>query len=216
MKLLQVDSSARASSVSRRLTARFAEEWRKNHPHGKVIHRDLAATKLPLITDDWSATYAEGTKLTAAQKSYLATSDELIEELQAADTIVIGAPMYNFSISAPLKAWIDQIVRMGKTVGYGPDGPRGLLQNKKVVVITARGGAYEKGSPTEAFDFQEPYLKLVLSFIGLTDVTFIHAEKQAKPEADVFFSAVTAKIGCVVREHKQAMYVEASSIAGAP
>jgi FMN-dependent NADH-azoreductase len=216
MKLLQVDSSARASSVSRRLTARFTEEWRKNHPHGKVMHRDLAATKLPLITDDWGATYAEGTKLTAAQKSYLATSDELIEELQAADTVVIGAPMYNFSISAPLKAWIDQIVRMGKTVGYGPDGPRGLLRNKKVIVITARGGAYEKGSPTEAFDFQEPYLKLVLSFIGLTDVTFIHAEKQAKPEADVFFSAVTAKIGRIVREHKETMYVEASSVAGAP
>jgi FMN-dependent NADH-azoreductase len=81
----------------------------------------------------------------------------LIEELQSADTIIIGAPMYNFSISSPLKAWIDQIVRVGKTLGYGPDGPRGLLEAKKVIVVTARGGSYEKGTAREAFDFQEPY-----------------------------------------------------------
>lgn len=209
MKLLQVDSSARDSSVSRRLTARFAEEWKKNHPHGRVIHRDLASTKLPLITDDWGATYLEGAKLTAAQRSYLSTSDELIEELQAADTVVIGAPMYNFSISSPLKAWIDQIVRLGKTVAYGPSGPQGLLAGKKVVVITSRGGAYEKGTAREASDFQEPYLRHVLGFVGLTDVTFIHAEQQAKPEADAIFAAVTAKIGRIVREQKQNIAVEA-------
>src|SRR6267142_6568126 len=203
MKLLQVDSSARASSVSRRLTARFAEEWRKNHPHGKVTHRDLAATKLPLITDDWGATYAEGTKLTAAQKLYLATSDELIEELQAADTVVIGAPMYNFSISAPLKAWIDQIVRLGKTVTYGPNGPQGLLSKKKVVVITSRGGAYEKGTAKEAYDFQEPYLRYVLGFMGLTDVTFIHAENQGRAEAAVHFADAAERIGGIVNEDHQ-------------
>ena len=145
MKLLQIDSSARTSSVTRQLTARFAEEWKKNHPDGEVMQRDLSAT-LPQITDDWSATHLEESKLTPAQRSYLSTSDELIEELEAADTVVIGAPMYNFSIPSSLKAWIDQVVRIGKTVGYGPNGPQGLLRKKKVVVITSRGGAYEKGT----------------------------------------------------------------------
>src|SRR6266853_3396536 len=175
MKLLQIDSSARrTSSVSRQLTAKFAEEWRKRHPDGEVIQRDLSATALPLITDDWGATYLEDSQLTLAQRSYLSTADQLIQELAAADTIVIGAPMYNFSIPSLLKAWIDQVVRLGKTISYGPNGPQGLLAKKKVFVITSRGSAYEKGSVREAFDFQEPYLRHILGFVGLTDVTFIH------------------------------------------
>src|SRR6266852_7478871 len=155
MKLLQIDSSARrTSSVTRQLTAKFAEEWRTNHPYSEVIQRDLSATALPLITDDWGATYLEDSQLTLAQRSYLSTSDQLIEELKAADTVVIGAPMYNFSIPSLLKAWIDQVVRIGETVGYGPNGPQGLLAGKKVVLITSRGGAYEKGTAKGAFDFQ--------------------------------------------------------------
>jgi len=98
MKLLQIDSSARAGSVTRRLTAKFAEQWRANQPAGEVIERDLSTTMLPLITDDWSATQIEPSKLSAAQRNYLSASDRLIEELQVADTIVIGAPMYNFAI----------------------------------------------------------------------------------------------------------------------
>ena len=209
MKLLQIDSSARASSVSRRLTAKFAEEWKKNHPEGQVIHRDLPTTVVPSITDDWGATYVEASKVTPAQRSYLSTSDELIEELQAADTVVIGAPMYNFSISSPLKAWIDQVVRMGKTFAYGANGRQGLLGNIKVVVITARGGAYEEDSVSKALDFQEPYLRLILGFVGITDVTFIHAEKQAKAEADASIAAVTAQIARIAREQNQAIPVEA-------
>src|SRR6266567_1619607 len=122
MKLLQIDSSARTSSVTRQLTARFAAEWKENYPDGEVIHRDLSATTLPLITDDWGAAQLEESKRTPAQRSYLSASDELIEELQAADTVVIGVPMYNFSIPSSLKAWIDQIVRIGKTFNYGPNG----------------------------------------------------------------------------------------------
>src|SRR5260370_20752087 len=203
MKLLQVDSSARASSVTRRLTARFAVEWRENHPDGEVIYRDLSATKLPPITDDWGAAHLEESKLTPGQRSYLSTSNELIEELQAADTVVIGAPMYNFSIPSSLKAWIDQIVRLGKTVGYGPNGPQGLLARKKVVVITSRGASYEKGTARGAFDFQEPYLLHMLRFIGLTDVTSIHAENQAYEKADVFFSAAAKRIGEIVIDQDQ-------------
>ena len=195
MKLLQIDSSARAGSVTRRLTAKFAEQWRANQAGGEVIERDLLTTILPLVTDDWSATQIEPSKLSSAQRNYLSASDRLIEELQVADTIVIGAPMYNFAIPSLLKAWIDQIVRMGKTFSNGPQGPRGLLGNKKLIVITARGGAYAKGTPTEAFDFQEPYLRHILGFIGLTDVTFIHAEKQSGEEAGLHFAAAAEQIG---------------------
>src|SRR6202035_6076674 len=194
MKFLRIDSSARTASVTRQLTARAATEWKENYPDGDVIHRDLAATQLPPITDDWSATHIETSELTPAQRSYLSTSDRLIEELRAPDTIVIGAPMYNFSISSPLKAWIDQIVRMGKTFGYGPNGPRGLLEMKKVIVITARGGAYEKGTAREAFDFQEPYVRHILGLIGLTDVTFIHAENQAREQAGPSFAAAAEDV----------------------
>ena len=114
MKLLRIDSSARTASVTRQLTARAAEEWKENNPDGDVIHRDLSAIQIPPITDDWSATLLEALKLSPGQRSYLSTSDQLIDELRAADTIVIGAPMYNFSISSPLKAWIDQIVRIDR------------------------------------------------------------------------------------------------------
>src|SRR6267142_1204135 len=107
MKLLQIDSSARrTSSVTRQLTVKFAQEWRKSHPHGEVIQRDLSATALPLITDDWGATYLEDSQRTPAQRAYLSTSDELVEELKVADTVVIGAPMFNFIIPSSLTVWI--------------------------------------------------------------------------------------------------------------
>jgi len=203
MRLLQIDSSARTTSVTRKLTAKFAEAWQKSHPNGQVIRRDLTATAFPLITDDWGATFLDPSKLTAAQHSYLATSDQLIEELHAADTVVIAAPMYNFTIPAPLKAWIDQIVRMGKTFSYGASGPQGLVGNKRVVVITARGGAYEKGTPRNAFDFQEPYLKHILGFIGLTDVTFIHAESQAGEQGVTSLAAAGELIGGIIAQENQ-------------
>src|ERR1700688_5249253 len=198
MKLLQIDSSARAGSVTRGLTAKFAEEWKTNHPTGEVIQRDLSTTSLPLITDDWNATHIEPSKWSPSQRNYLATSDALIEEVLAADIIVIGAPMYNFAIPSLLKAWIDQIVRVGKTVAYGSNGPQGLLGNRKVVVITARGGAYEKGTPREKVDFQEPYLRHVLGFVGLTDVTFIHAENQSRDGAAPSLAAAAEQIGHLV------------------
>ena len=183
MKLLQIDSSARAGSVTRRLTSKFAEQWRANHLAGEVIQQDLSRTTLPVIADDWSATQIEPSKLSSAQRNYLSTSDPLIEEMQFADTIIIGAPMYNFAIPSLLKAWIDQVVRVGKTVAYGPSSRQELLENKRVFVITARGGAYEKGTPSEKLDFQEPYLRQIFGFLGITDVTFIHAENQLREGA---------------------------------
>lgn len=179
MKLLRIDSSARKNSVSRQLTAEFVESWRQHHPDGQVVERDLAATNLPHITDEWvRAVHSDPLSLTTEQREVLAASDTLIDELRQADVIVIGAPMYNFAIPAPLKAWIDQVVRVGKTVLFGPSGPKGLLKDKKAYVITSRGGAFRPGTATERFDYQEPYLRHILAFIGLTDVTFIHAENQ--------------------------------------
>jgi FMN-dependent NADH-azoreductase len=179
MKLLRIDSSARRNSVSRQLTERFVEAWKKENPEAEVIHRDLATTHLPLITDEWTlAAHSDPVTLTPAQREALDVSYTLIDELLAADVIVIGAPMYNFTVSAPLKAWIDQVVRAGRTVLFGPNGTKGVLKGKKVVVVTSRGGSYRPGSPAAQFDHQEPYLRHILAFIGLTDVTFIHAENQ--------------------------------------
>src|ERR1700730_5084027 len=202
-KLLRIDSSARSSSITRQLTAKFVEEWKKNHPAGEVVQRDLATTVLPHITDDWAGAHLDPSQLTPAQRSYLATSDQLIEELQAADTIVIGAPMYNFAIPSSLKAWIDQIVRMGKTIGYGASGSRGLLANKRVIVVTARAGAYRKGNPAVKFDFQEDYLRHSFGFIGLTDVTFINAENQWREEAGPRLAAAAEEIGRLAVEQSQ-------------
>jgi FMN-dependent NADH-azoreductase len=183
MKLLRIDSSARRNSVSRQLTQKFVEIWKKENPAGEVIDRDLATTALPLITDEWMlAAHSDLATLTPAQRETLSVSDTLVDELLSADTIVIGAPMYNLTVSAPLKAWIDQIVRAGRTVLWGSNGSQGALKNKKVVVLSSRGGSYRPGTPTAQYDHQEPYLRHILAFIGLTDVTFIHAENQKPGE----------------------------------
>lgn len=196
MKLLRIDSSARRSSVSRLLTSRFVEAWQLEHPEGTLVERDLSTTDLPHITDEWvQAVHSNPATLTAEQKGVLRLSDELVEELVQADTIVIGAPMYNFAIPAPLKAWIDQVVRVGKTVLPAASRSEGILKNKKVYVVTSRGGAFRPGTPTERFDHQEPYLRHILAFIGLTDVTFIHAENQKPGEqTEVYKAAAIAKI----------------------
>jgi FMN-dependent NADH-azoreductase len=164
------------------LTANLVAAWTRENPEGEVIRRDLAATSIPPITDEWlQAAYQSADKRTEEQCQTLWLSEILIDELLAADLIVIGAPMYNYAISAPLKGWIDQIVRPGRTVVYGPSGPKGLLTGKKVIVLTARGGAYSNGSSRASYDHQQPYLRLILAYIGLTDVTFIHAENQQRP-----------------------------------
>lgn len=183
MKLLRIDSSARRNSISRQLTQKFVEIWKKENPGGEVIDRDLAITSLPLITDEWMlAAHSDLAALTPAQRETLSISDRLVDELLAADTIVIGAPMYNLTVSAPLKAWIDQIVRAGRTVLWSASGAEGVLKGKKVVVLTSRGGSFRPGTPTAQYDHQEPYLRHILGFIGLTDVTFIHAENQKPGE----------------------------------
>jgi FMN-dependent NADH-azoreductase len=111
-------------------------------------------------------------------------SDDLVAELLKADTIVLGAPMYNFSVSSTLKAWIDHVARVGLTFKYTETGPVGMVQGKKVYVFTSRGGVYSQG-PAKSMDFHETYLRAVLGFIGLSDITFIHTEGLAMGEAAV-------------------------------
>ncbi len=178
--LLIINSSPRSNSVSRRLTRHFAEEWKAKHPDARVTERDLAAEDLPFVTESWiQASYTRVNQRTTDQQQVLALSDALIEELMAADVIVLGVPMHNFSIPASLKAWFDLVVRAGKTFSYSDKGPKGLLAaEKQVLAIVSRGGVYNDGS-TASSDFQVPYLRHMLRFVGLENVTVIDADKQA-------------------------------------
>jgi FMN-dependent NADH-azoreductase len=130
----------------------------------------------------------------------LALSDALVAELQAADVIVIAVPMHNFGIPSALKAWIDHIVRPGQTFSYSKQGPRGLVEGKKVVLVFARGGVYSSG-PMQPFDFQEPYLRTILGFIGMTDVEIVRIEGLAMGEEAMRSALISAKAhaGEVVR-----------------
>ena len=178
--LLIINSSPRGNSVSRRLTRHFAEEWKAKHPDTRVVERDLTAGALPFVTEPWiQASYTPPAQRTPQQQQALALSDALIDQLMAADVIVLGVPMHNFSIPAPLKAWFDLVVRAGKTFSYGDKGPKGLIDSgKRVVAIVSRGGVYDEESAASS-DFQVPYLRHMLRFVGLEDVTVIAADKQA-------------------------------------
>lgn len=174
--LLVINSSAAGTdSVSRVLVADAVSKLIAASPGAQVTHRDLDASPIPNLT---SATLAgvRGIAKTDAEHAARKLSDELIGELRAADTIVIGAPMYNFSVSTLLRAWFDYVLRAGATFSYSAAGPQGLLAGKRAIVVEARGGLYSEG-PAAAIDFQEPYLRHLLGFVGITDVTFVHVEK---------------------------------------
>jgi FMN-dependent NADH-azoreductase len=175
--LLHIDASPRGDySISRKVSAAFADSWKKNHPEGKVIRRDLATTHLTFVDMDWIAgAYSTPDQHTAAHKKALAISDELIGELFAADHIVIGTPMYNFAIPAVVKAWIDHIVRVGKTFSVGAGGYEGLAKGRKATVIIASSGNYAEGTPYAPYNQESPYLKAIFGFIGITDVEFVLA-----------------------------------------
>jgi FMN-dependent NADH-azoreductase len=176
--LLRVDSSAmnRDASTSRQLTDAFVQEWQRLHSDGTVISRDLSASPLPQMSAGWiAAAHTPEAARTPEQRKVLAISDELIAELQAADEYVIGVAMYNFSIPAALKLWIDQIVRAGKTFSYESGTPAGVLRQKKATFLIASGGVYEVGTPAGEMNFVEPYLRAIFAFIGVADSRFITA-----------------------------------------
>ena len=175
--LLKIDVSPRGDySVSRKLGNHFAIEWQANHVGGEIITRDLATTKLPYVDLPWIAgAFTSPDQHTAEHKSALKISDELIAEFLAADEVVISTPMYNFNVPAVLKAWIDHIVRLNKTFSFGPEGLKGLAAGKKVTIIIASGSEYTEGSPLESYNLEGPYFKVIFGFIGITDITIVHA-----------------------------------------
>jgi FMN-dependent NADH-azoreductase len=175
--LLHINSSVRSNgSASRQLTAEFIQKWRAAHTDYRIVERDLAAEPVPHVTEQTIGAYfTPAENRSAEQAEAVSLSDQLVAELIAADVIVLGAPMYNFSVSSALKAWIDHIARAGVTFKYTETGPVGLLGGKKVIVFTSRGGVYSEG-PAKSMDFHETYLRGVLGFVGLDDVTFVHTE----------------------------------------
>lgn len=179
--VLVIDSSPNLSaSVSRGLTRRFTDAWALAHPGDRIVHRDVGANPPPhLNAETLAAWVTPAEKRDAEQASLAILSDALIDELFDADVVVIGAPMHNFSTSSGLKTWIDHVARAGRTFRYSEAGPKGLVTDKPVYVISSRGGFYSAGSGGEAADFQESQLVHVLRFMGLTDVTVVRAERLA-------------------------------------
>jgi FMN-dependent NADH-azoreductase len=181
MLLLHVDSSILGSnSVSRTLSAEVVAAERERSPGLEVVYRDLAAHPLQHLSGaHLAAAQAGPTELPAALQHDLAQGQAALEEFLAADAVVIGAPMYNFSVSSQLKAWVDRLAVAGKTFKYDEKGVVGLAGGKRVIVASSRGGFYGADTPRAAFDHQETYLRAVLGFFGITDVTFIRAEGMA-------------------------------------
>ncbi|MFA8387338.1 MAG: FMN-dependent NADH-azoreductase [Pelagibaca sp.] len=184
--VLRIDASARRDgSESRALTQRIVDRLDPQN----IIHRDLA-TAIPTIDSDWlAANWTKEDERSDEQRATLALSDSLIEEIKAADTLVIGTPIYNFGIPANLKAWIDQIARAGLTFRYTEAGPEGLLTGKRAIIAIASGGT-QVGSD---IDFASGYLRHVLGFVGITDVQVVAAD-QLMVDADASHAKANAAL----------------------
>ena len=157
------------------MTRQIVNRLKAVEPTLDVVQYDLGDRPLPHLSSDAIGALRRAEIATAEQRELGALSDRMIDELQRADLIVIGSPMHNFGITSQLKAWFDTIIRAGKTFSYGEQGPEGLLKDKHAIVVETRGGVYTTG-PAASFNHQEPHLKTLLGFIGISDVQFIHAE----------------------------------------
>ncbi len=204
MKLLHIDSSPLGgNSVSRQLTERLVAQWRATHPGTVVEHLDLAVDAPSHLSMDSlgfrTSPNAEG--LTDVQRRENQVSEKLVSQFLAADVVVVGAPMYNFSVPTQLKAWVDRVAQAGRTFTYTDKGPKGLAGGKTVIVASSRGGVYSSNPALAGLDHQESYLKTVFGFFGVTDVRIVRAEgvamgdaakAQALTQADVTIKALTA------------------------
>jgi len=177
--LLVINSSGRVTrSITRRLTERFSQAWQKQTPAGKIIQRDVGVNTPACVDEGWiTAAFAEPARRTPAMHDALRSSETLVEEIIAADAIVLGAPIYNFGMPAQLKAFFDQIVRVGRTFDFVPgttEPYRPLLASKPVLVISSAGdGAMHPGGALAHLNFLERHLETVFRFIGLNDITFV-------------------------------------------
>jgi len=178
MNLLHIDSSILGgNSVSRTLSAAVAARLRTTHPGLREVYRDLAAHPVPHLSGAYlaAAQSTEG-QHEAGLQADLALSGQVLEEFLAADIVVIGVAMYNFTISTQLKAWIDRIAVAGKTFRYTETGPEGLVGNKRIILAIARGGFYGEGAPAASFEHAESYLRAVFGFLGVVKPEVIIAE----------------------------------------
>jgi FMN-dependent NADH-azoreductase len=183
MKLLHIDSSVLGPhSVSRQISAAIVDRLRKTTPGLNIVYRDLTAAPLAHLSGTHLAA-SQGAEPPAELQPDLAASKAALDEFLAADIVVLGAPMYNFTIPSQLKAWIDRIVVAGKTFKYGAQGPEGLAGNKRVIVAISRGGFYGAGTPAAVGEHLESYLRFVFGFIGVANPEFIFADGiQVGPE----------------------------------
>ena len=177
MNILHLDASAskHAQSHTRRLSAELVMHMKKTPGKYNVVYHDLADLKLPHIDTTIQAAWADESERDASLDELANRSKNLVTELQAADAVIIGSPMYNFTVPSTLKAWIDHVAIAGQTFRYTDNGPQGLLENKKAYLALSSGGIYSEG-PAMQFDHLDTYLRTVLAFMGITDVTTIRAE----------------------------------------
>jgi FMN-dependent NADH-azoreductase len=198
-------SALGAASVSSQLTKETVASLRSQDPDLRVIVRDIGATPIPHLDTESAAAIRGAEVVNEKQAAAQALSSHLIAELKVADTIIIGAPMYNFGISSTLKSWFDYVVRAGITFRYTEGGPVGLLEGKRAIVIESRGSFFSNG-PTEGMDAQEPHLRTLLEFIGIKDITFVRAEKLAfGPDIrQQSIAAARAQLDQAVHEYQRA------------
>lgn len=182
--ILLLTSSPRTESLSTTIAKELAEKIRAQKPGSVIVHRDLAAHPLPHIDDLFTAAIRKPAESrTAEENEAVKTSDALVDELLAADTVVIGTGLINFNIYSSLKTWIDNVARAGRTFQYTESGPVGLATGKKVYIVLASGGVYSQG-PAAPMNHAVPYLKSVLGFMGITDIETVYVEGLAfGPEA---------------------------------
>jgi len=204
--LLYISVSPRGNySISRKIGDAAVSSWKAKNPNGRVVERDLAKTPLTFVDLDWiQGAFSPPEYHTESHKRALALSDLLVAELLEADEIILASPMYNFAIPAALKAWIDHVVRAGKTFRYNAAGrPEGLVAGKKVLVIVASGGNYVESSGMTALDHEVPYLRLVFGFMGIRDMRFVQAGgtgqvQQGKIPVETFLSPYLNEVAAVV------------------
>tara|TARA_R110002124_G_scaffold9429_3_gene48208 strand:- start:6921 stop:7517 length:597 start_codon:yes stop_codon:yes gene_type:complete len=196
MSILLISSSPNLEGSASRALAQTLADSLAGDAH--IVVRDLGANPPPHLDQETiGAFYTPEAERTAEQNRKLALSDELIDELFAADAVVIAAPMHNFGIASSLKAWIDQVARIGRTFEPTGQGPKGLVTDRPVYVVTTRGGVYGPGTPFNHLDHLEPYLRRALNFIGLEDISFIYAEGTAKGDDGI--KAAQAEIAQVAQ-----------------
>lgn len=181
--LLHIDSSPRGErSHSRRMTQEFVKQWQQAHPRDTVTYRDIGRNPIPHVDEPWiAAAFTTPEQYTPQQEEAIRLSDQLVDEFLAADLYVIGVPMYNFSVPSVFKAYIDQIVRVGRTVAFEPNHSANaftpLVLGKKMFIIEARGDSgFQPGGRYEKMNHHDPYLVTVFGFMGIVDITFIHVE----------------------------------------